>query len=111
MTVGRSGSGTFCGLPTVHSASVNGAGAAEPDPNTPTWTFANASYTSQYLTFTSVELQTNIPDSTTGTYTNLQTPNSAQNALLNKYDAPPYVAAAQKGAIPVLYFVGKYASI
>jgi len=111
MIVALSRFGTFSGLATVHSASVNGAGGAEPFPNTPTWTFANASYTSQYLTFTSVEMQTNIPDSTTGSYTNLQTPTSAQNALLVKYDAPPYVSAANKGAIPFIYFGGKYVSI
>ena len=111
MIVALSRFGTFSGLSTVHSASVNGAGAAEPFPNTPTWTFANASYTSQYLSFTSVEMQTNIPDSTTGSYTNLQTPTSAQNALLVKYDAPPYVSAANKGAIPFIYFGGKYVSI
>ena len=111
MIVALSRFGTFSGLATVHSASVNGAGGAEPFPNTPTWTFANASYTSQYLSFTSVEMQTNIPDSTTGSYTNLQTPTSAQNALLVKYDAPPYVSAANKGAIPFIYFGGKYVSI
>ena len=72
MIVALSRFGTFSGLATVHSASVNGAGNAEPYPNTPTWTFANAKYTSQYLTFTPVEMQTNIPDKSTGTYTNLQ---------------------------------------
>jgi len=109
MIVALSRFGTFSGLSTVHSASVNGAGAAEPFPNTPTWTFAKASYTSQYLTFTAVEMQTNIPDSATGTYTNLQTPTSAQNALLAKYDAPPYTN--QAGAIPFMYFGGKYVTI
>ncbi len=111
MIVALSRFGTFSGLSTVHSASVNGAGAAEPFQNTPTWTFANSSYASQYLTFTSVEEQTNIPDSATGTYTNLQTPTSAQNALLVKYDAPPYVSAASKGAIPFIDFGNQYLSI
>jgi len=109
MIVALSRFGTFSGLATVHSASVNGAGSAEPFPNTPTWTFAHASYTSQYLAFTSVEMQTNIPDKTSGTYTTLQTPTSAQNALLTRYDAAPYTT--QPGAIPFIYFGGKYVSI
>jgi hypothetical protein len=83
--------------------------SAEPDPNTPTWTFANAKYTSPYLTFTPVELQTNIPDSSTGSYTNLQTPTKAQQALLTKYDAAPYTT--QAGAIPFMDFGNKYVSI
>ncbi len=72
---------------TVHSAVANGAGNAEPDPDTPTWTFVHATYSSPYLTFTPVEIQTNIPDPSTGTYTTLQTPTAAQQALLTKYDA------------------------
>jgi hypothetical protein len=111
MIVALSRFGTFSGLQTIHSAAANGAGQAEPDPNTPTWTFANAKYTSQYLTFTPVELQTNIPDTSTGTYTNLQTPTKAQQALLTKYDAAPYIDSSQAGAIPFIDFGNKYVSI
>ena len=100
--------GTFSGLSTVHSASVNGAGQAEPYPNTPTFTFHGSTYTSKYLTFTPVETQTNIPDKTTGTYTLLETPTKDQEALLTKYDAPPYVPSGSQGAIPFIYFGGKY---
>jgi len=100
--------GTFSGLSTVHSASVNGAGQSEPYPNTPTFTFHGASYTSKYLTFTPVEMQTNIPDKSTGGYTTLETPTKEQQALLNKYDVPPYVASGSQGAIPFIYFGGKY---
>ena len=109
MIVALSRFGTFSGLATVHSASVNGAGDAEPDPNTPTWTFLNAKYTSPYLAFSTVELQTNIPDSSTGSYTLLQTPTKAQEALLTKYDAAPYTT--QAGAIPFMDFGNKYVSI
>jgi thiol-disulfide isomerase/thioredoxin len=100
--------GTFSGLSTVHSASVNGAGQAEPYPNTPTFTFHGSSYTSKYLTFTPVETQTNIPDKATGGYTNLETPTKDQQALLSKYDVPPYVPSGSEGAIPFIYFGGKY---
>jgi Domain of unknown function (DUF929) len=108
MIVALSRFGTFSGLATVHSASVNGGGTAEPYPNTPTWTFAKAKYTSQYLTFSSVETQTNIPDKSSGTYTKLQTPTSAQQALLAKYDVPPYVPAGNNGSIPFIDFGNKY---
>ena len=102
MIVALSRFGTFSGLATVHSAAANGAGQAEPFPNTPTWTFANAKYTSQYLTFSPVEEQTNIPDKATGTYTTLQTPTKAQEALVTKYDS------ASGGAIPFVDFGNKY---
>jgi Domain of unknown function (DUF929) len=100
--------GTFSGLATIHSAAANGAGNTEPFPNTPTWTFVNAHYTSQYLVFSSVEEQTNIPDKATGSYTNLQTPTAAQTALITKYDAAPYVSAADAGSIPFVDFGNKY---
>ncbi len=109
MIVALSRFGTFSGLQTIHSAAANGAGQAEPDPNTPTWTFVHSTYTSKYLTFTPVELQTNIPDTASGTYTNLQTPTNAQQALLKKYDAAPYTSEA--GAIPFIDFGNKYLSI
>src|SRR5215831_774263 len=108
MIVALSRFGTFSGLSTVHSASVNGAGTAEPYPNTPTFTFHGSTYTSKYLTFTPVEEQTNIPDKSTGGYTALETPTKDQQALLTKYDVPPYVPSGSQGAIPFIYFGGKY---
>jgi hypothetical protein len=107
MIVALSRFGTFSGLSTVHSASVNGAGTSEPYPNTPTFTFHGSTYTSKYLTFTPVETETNVPDKTTGGYTILEKPTSAQQALLAKYDVPPYVPAGSNGAIPFIYFGGK----
>ena len=90
MIVALSRFGTFSGLATIHSAAADGGGQAEPYPNTPTWTFVNANYTSKYLTFQHVEENTNIPDASNGFYTALQTPTSAQQALLQKYDNKPY---------------------
>jgi hypothetical protein len=104
MIVALSRFGTFSGLSTVHSSST------DVFPNTPSWTFYKSSYTSSYLTFTPVELQTNIPDSSnTPPYTNLQTPTSAQQALLTKYDAAPY--STEAGAIPFIDFGNKYVMI
>jgi hypothetical protein len=108
MIVALSRFGTFSGLATIHSASANGAGSAEPYPNTPTWTFLNAKFSSPYLVFSSVEEQTNVPDKTTGTYTSLQKPTAAQSALLAKYDAPPYISSSAAGSIPFVDFGNRY---
>jgi hypothetical protein len=108
MIVALSRFGTFTGLTTVHSGSVSGQGSAEPYPNTPTFTFAHATYSSPYLTFTPVELNTNIPDPSTGGYTTLQTPTSAQQALMTKWDNQPYIPSSEPaGSIPFLYFGGQ----
>jgi thiol-disulfide isomerase/thioredoxin len=108
MIVALSRFGTFTGLQTTHSAAADGAGNAEPNPNTPTWTFANSKFTSKYLTFAPVELETNIPDKSNGGYTNLQTPTSAEQALINKWDAPPYTPQGDNGSIPFIDFGNKY---
>ena len=105
MIVALSRFGTFSGLSTVHSSTT------DTPSNISTFTFHGSSYTSKYLTFTPVEMETNIPDPSTGGYTTLQTPTKEQQALLTKYDAPPYVSSADAGAIPFIYFGGKYLSI
>jgi hypothetical protein len=109
MIVALSKFGTFTGLATVHSAKANGAGQNEPYPDTPTFTFAKATYTSQYLTFTSVEGFTNVPDPSNKGYYPLQTPTAAQNSLVAKYDVPPLVPSGDQGAIPFVDFDNKYA--
>jgi hypothetical protein len=97
--------GTFSGLATTRSAVRNGAGEAEPYPSTATWTFANASYASKYLAFRPVEEYTNIPDKSTGGYTELMTPTQAQQTLVQKYDA------AYQDAIPFIDYGNKYLSV
>jgi Domain of unknown function (DUF929) len=109
MVVALSRFGTFSGLATTHSAKVNGAGQNEPYPDTATWTFRDTTFTSQYLTFTPVETYTNIPDHSNGGYTALQTPTTAEQALLTKYDVPPLVPSGSQGAIPFLDFGNQYA--
>ncbi len=100
MIVALSRFGTFSGLATVHSSSTDVYA------NTSTWTFVHATYTSKYLAFTPVEMQTNIPASTG--YTTLQTPTSAENALLAKYDNAPYISSSDAGSIPFVDFGNKY---
>ena len=102
MVVALSRFGTFSGLQVTHSAAVNGAGQAELYPNTATWTFAHATFASNYLTFTPVETYTNVPDPATGFYTPLQTPTKEQLALLEKYDS------ASGGDIPFIDYGNKY---
>jgi Domain of unknown function (DUF929) len=96
MIVALSRFGTFSGLSTIHSSSI------DVDPNTPTWTFYKSTYTSKYLTFTPVETTTNVPDSSDPSgYVTLQTPTSAQQALATKY-------AGSAGTIPFIDFGNKY---
>jgi hypothetical protein len=87
--------GTFTGVNGIHSSPTDYA------PNTPTLTFYKSTYTSKYLTFVPVEEQT-VQKAT------LQTPTAAQTQLIAKYDAPPYVAAANAGSIPFVDFGNRY---
>jgi hypothetical protein len=88
--------GTFSGLTGLHSA-----GGQEVYPHTATLNFYKSSYTGKYLTFTPVEQET-VSEKP------LEKLNSAQTALITKYDSPPYVSASEQGAIPFIDFGGKY---
>src|SRR6201996_5588847 len=72
MVVALSRFGTFKNLGTTRSSS------SDEFPNTATWTFYKSSYTSKYLTFSSVEMETNKLASGGQSYTTLQTPTKAQ---------------------------------
>ena len=93
--------GTFTGLTTTHSST------SDVFPNTPTFTFTKAKYTSSYLTFTSVEEFANYrqgnSSSSSAPYVTLQTPTTAQQALAAAYDPT--------GAIPFLDFGNKYVEV
>jgi Domain of unknown function (DUF929) len=92
--------GTFSGLKLSHSASN------DVYPNTATFSFVGASYSSQYVDFSAVELESNVR--TSSGYQALQTPTPAQVSLLQTYDAPPYVPAASAGSIPFIDFANQY---
>jgi thiol-disulfide isomerase/thioredoxin len=94
--------GTFQGLAYSHSA------GDDVYPNTPTFTFYGATYTSPYLDFQAVETLTNVRGGPDG-YTNLQTPTRAQQTLLDRYDAAPYFAPNVAGHIPFLLVGERYA--
>jgi len=90
--------GTFSGVEGTTSS------ATDVNPSTPTFSFYGSSYTSKYLSFVPVELETN-------TYAKLQTPTAGQDALITKWDAPPYVTQSNAGSIPFVYMAGKYLQI
>lgn len=92
--------GSFTGLKTTHSASD------DVYPNTPTFTFYGSTYQSQYVDFTAVEMQTNVK--VNGQYSPLETPTPNQLQLLEHYNAPPYIPAAQAGGIPFLDLANQY---
>ena len=96
LAVALSRFGTFTGLSGIHSA-----GGQEVYPHTATLNFYKTKYASKYLTFTPVEQET-VSEKP------LEKLTSAQNALITKYDAPPYVSASDEGAIPFIDFGGKY---
>jgi hypothetical protein len=92
--------GTFNGLQLSHSASD------DVYPNTPTFSFVGSSFTSPYVDFNPVELQSNVRSG--NSYQQLQTPTPDQTSLLQKYDGPPYVPASAAGSIPFIDFAGQY---
>jgi thiol-disulfide isomerase/thioredoxin len=83
--------GTFTELGATHSATN------DVYPNTPTFSFHKAKYSSKYLALQSVELYGNRP--VNGKYPPLEKPTAQQDALIRKYDP--------KGTIPFIYF-GQY---
>jgi hypothetical protein len=95
MTVALSRFGTFSGLGLTHSDT------ADVFPSTKTLTFYKSSYSSNYLVFTPVE-------QTDSNKKPLQQTTAQQNALIAKYDAPPYVSSSSQGAIPFIDFGNKY---
>jgi len=100
--------GTFTGLKTIHSSST------DYDPNTPTWSFYGSTYTSNYIKFVSVEETTNErqgnSSNTSVPYVTLQTPTSAEDALLSKYD-PGNPSQGEGGAIPFIDLGNKYIQV
>ena len=94
MIIALSRFGTFQNLQLTHSSS------SDVDPNTPTFSFHGATYTSSYLAFSGVETNTNQPAASGNGYGTLDTPTAAEQQLLSTYDAPPYVASGSAGAIP-----------
>jgi thiol-disulfide isomerase/thioredoxin len=100
MVVALTRFGTFNGLEETHSSTT------DVYPDTQTFSFYKSTFTSSYINFQPVELYSNIPQGSA--YTKLMTPTSQEQSLQNTYDAPPYVSSSDAGAIPFMYFGGKY---
>ena len=65
--------------------------------NTPTFTFYNSTYTSNYITFVPVEIEKN--KLVNGTYPVLQTPNQSENQIFSVYNP--------SGSIPFIDFANR----
>jgi Domain of unknown function (DUF929) len=97
--------GKFSGLGNMSSYS------GDVYPNTPTFTFLKAKYTSQYLVFKTVELYTNYLNSAKSFYATLQKPSSEEEAEITKYDTEKYIpglTASTAGSIPFISFANQY---
>ena len=88
MIVALSRFGTFSGLHTIHSAVSERRG--EPSPTPTRRPGRSPRHVHQQVPDVHPgRAADQHPGSSTGTYTNLQTPTTAQQALLTKYDAAP----------------------
>ena len=90
--------GKFTGLQTMASSPTDTA------PNTPTFTFVKATYSSKYLVFTSFESQD-------VNHNALQTPTALENKLIAKYDTSKYfpsLAGINYNPIPFMDFANQF---
>jgi hypothetical protein len=101
LVVALSRFGSFSRLSATHSSTT------DVFPDTKTFSFYGSTYSSSTLNFTSVELQTNQVSG--NAYATLQTPTTAEDDILSRYDAAPYTS--QPGSIPFLDIANKYLSI
>jgi hypothetical protein len=100
MVMALSKFGTFTNLKGTTSSAI------DTNPSTPTFSFYGSTYSSPYISFDPLELQTNSYSASLGNYPTLQTPTASQNALMSKWDVSPYTT--ENGSIPFLYLGGKY---
>lgn len=85
--------GKFDGLTYMMSSSTDAY------PDTPTFSFDKATYTSKYVDFTPVETADREGH-------RLMQPTKAQNDIFSKFDAPPYTVSFE--GIPFVYVDGEY---
>jgi hypothetical protein len=98
MVVALSRFGTFAKLRSTHSS------GADVYPNTPTFSFHGSTYTSRWIAFTGVEIQSNKRKG--DTYAPLDKLTAAEEQIFTTYNAPPYTKSA--GGIPFVDFGGKF---
>jgi hypothetical protein len=93
--------GTFSDLAASSSASD------DVYPNSATVSFHGSTYTSPYLAFDGVELATN-ERGADGRYEPLDQLTPEQTAVVQTYNAPPYVSAESAGAVPFVDFGNRF---
>ena len=82
-------------------------------PNTPTFTFLKATYTSKYLAFEHVELYANYLNKAKTYYATLQKPTKQEKHEIDTYDTEKYITgltASTATSIPFLSYANKYLS-
>jgi thiol-disulfide isomerase/thioredoxin len=97
--------GKFSGLGNMSSYS------GDVYPNTPTFTFLKAKYTSAYVVFKTVELYTDYLNAAKSFYATLQTPSAQEEKEITKYDTDKYIkglTASTAGSIPFISFGNKF---
>ena len=94
--------GNFTGLRLMTSSS------SDAFPSTPTFTFYNSTYSSNYVTFVSVETTTN--KLVNGTYPTLQTPNNSQGKVFSTFDVPTQ-NCPNGGCIPFISYANRSVQI
>lgn len=99
LVVALSRFGTFSGLEKTSSSHT------DVYPDTATFSFHGATFSSRYVAFLSVELYGSQPGPD-GKFTPLENPTAMERTLLGRYDAPPYTETS--GAIPFLDIANKY---
>ncbi len=93
LVVALSRFGTFSDLKLTQSSST------DVYPDTPTFSFAGSHYSSQYITFQGVETADRLQQP-------LEKLTAEQQAVMNKYDAPPYTQA--QGGVPFTSIANQY---
>jgi hypothetical protein len=91
---------------TWHNLGATHSSTSDVYPDTATFSFHGAGYSSPYVAFQGKETQSNVPQN--GGYAPLDTLTPEQESLIRRYDAPPYVSAANAGSIPFIDFASTY---
>jgi hypothetical protein len=91
---------------TFQNIGLTASSAQDVYPSTATLTFHGATYSSKYLAFNGYETEANRPQGSG--YAPLDKLPASDQAIFQKYDAPPYVASQSAGSIPFVIFGGKW---
>jgi thiol-disulfide isomerase/thioredoxin len=89
---------------TFNNVSLMQSSSSDVYPNTSTFSFHGASYSSQYLDFQGMETANRDQQAQDKL-------NSDQQAIFDKYDAPPYIGSQYAGSIPFLSVGNQYIEI